>query len=146
MSLKSQFRDLLKVVAVGGLICLALALCFLAFLFFVFPSKKPPQEKQVLRNFYEHRAAFERLRDMLIEDKKLVRLAGWGVQTTTSMGTNEHPIGDFPSDRYKEYMALLKEVGGGGAQRDENDPAVDVCIWMYASGWAGTLDTSMFVG
>ena len=137
MSLKSQVRDLLKVVAVGGLVCLGLAFGFLAFLFFLFPSKKPPKEKQVIQNFYAHRVGFERLRDMLLEDKKLVRLADWGVQTTTSNGTSEHPMGDFSSDRYKEYMALLKEVGGIGAHRDENDPPADVCVWMYASGWAG---------
>lgn len=134
MSLSAEVRDLLKLIATSVLICLALAIGLLAILFH---SKSPPKEKQMVQNFHAHRVTFERLRAMLIEDKKLVRLADWGVQTTTSMGTSEHLTGDFPPDRYKQYLALLKEVGGMGADRDGNDPPADVCIWMYASGWAG---------
>jgi hypothetical protein len=53
------------------------------------------------------------------------------------MGTSEHPTGDFPVDRYKQYLALLKEVGGIGAHRDGSDSQPDACVWIYASGWAG---------
>jgi hypothetical protein len=101
-----------------------------------FPHRSPPKEAQVIRNFYAHRAAFEQLRDMLIEDKKLVRVSGWGAQTTAYMATREHPTGDFPVDRYKQYLVLLKEVGGLGAHRHPHDRPIDVCIWVYASGWA----------
>jgi hypothetical protein len=137
MSFKVQAFDGMKLLALGVLICIALAFGFLAVVFFIFPSKKPPKEMQVIQNFYERRAAFERLRDMLMEDKKLVRVADWGVQTTTSMGTSEHPTGDFPLDRYNQYLALLKETGAVGAHRDRDEPPADVCIWAYASGWAG---------
>lgn len=138
MSLESETRDALKLMGtsllVGVLVCALFAFVGAAIFF---PHRSPPKEAKVIQNFYAHRAAFERVRDMLLEDRKLVRLADWGVQTTTSMGTSEHPMGDFSSDRYKEYMALLKGVGGIGAHRDKNDPPADVCIWMYASGWAG---------
>ncbi len=134
MKLGAQVRDLLKLLGLSTLICIALAFGLFAFLF---PHSSPPKETQVIQNFYSHRAAYERLRDMLTEDKKLVRLADWGVQTTTSMRTRERPTGDFPPDRYNQYIALLREVGGLGAHRDSNDPPADVCIWVYASGWAG---------
>jgi hypothetical protein len=138
LKFKSEVRDLLKVlgvsVLVSLLVCAVLAFVAIALLF---PHASPPKEKHVIQNFYEHRATFEQLRDMLIEDKKLVRLADWGVQTTTSMGTSERPTGDFPPDRYKQYLTLLKKVGGIGAHRDGNDPPADVCIWVCASGWGG---------
>jgi len=137
VNLKAQVRDLLKVIATAVLICFALALGLVVIMVILLPHKSPPREKQVVEDFYVHRVAFERLRDMLIEDKNLVRVADWGVQTTTSMATKERPTGDFPADRYSQYLALLKEVGGIGAHRDRRDPPADVCIWIYASGWAG---------
>jgi hypothetical protein len=137
VSLNSQIRDSLKLLGSGLLISVLLCalLAFVGVTIF-FPHRSPPKEDQAIRNFYAHRAAFEQLRDMLIEDKKLVRVSGWGAQTTTYMATREHPTGDFPVDRYKQYLALLKEVGGLGAHRHPHDRPVDVCIWLYASGWA----------
>jgi hypothetical protein len=138
LKFKNEVRDLLKVLGAGVLVsvlvCVVLAFVAVAILF---PHRSPPKENQVIQNFYAHRASFERLRNMLIEDKKLVRVAGWGVQTTTSMGTTKHRTGDFPPDRYNQYLALLKEVGGIGAHRDRNEPPVDVCVWVYALGLAG---------
>ena len=72
---------------------------------------------------------------MLIEDRDLRRVAGWGVQTIKTMG--KPPAGDFPVNRYNEYLSQMKEAGALGAHRDDEDPPADVCIWMYASGWAG---------
>jgi len=138
MHSKAQVSDGLKLLGLSVLISAVLAIVLAwGFFAFVFPSTKPPKEKQVIENFYAHRATFERLREMLIEDKKLVRVAGWGVETSTSMGTREHPTGDFPINRYHQYLALLKEVGGIGAHRDRNDRPADVSIRVYASGWAG---------
>jgi|HubBroStandDraft_3_1064219.scaffolds.fasta_scaffold347966_2 hypothetical protein len=138
MSLDSETRDLLKLLGSGLLIVVTLcAVLAFAGVALFFPHRSPPKEAQVIQNFYTHRAAFERLRDMLLNDRKLVRLADWGAQTTTSMGTSEHPTGDFPVDRYKQYLVLLKEVGGIGAHRDGSDSQPDACVWIYASGWAG---------
>lgn len=137
MSARTKIIDSLKLLGfflLSVLICVVLGI---AFFLIVFPHKSPPNERQVIQNFNAHRAGFEQLRDMLMEDKKLVRVADWGVQTTTSMPTSERRTGDFPPDRYEQYLSLLKEVGGIGAHRDGNSPPDDVCIWIFASGWAG---------
>jgi hypothetical protein len=138
VSLSSQIRDSLKLLGSGLLISVLLCalLAFVGVTIF-FPHRSLPKEDQVIRNFYAHRAAFEQLRDMLIEDNKLIRLADWGVQTTTSMATSELRTGDFPVDRYNQYLGLLKEVGAIGAHRDRSQPSASVCVWIYASGWAG---------
>jgi hypothetical protein len=65
-----------------------------------FPISDPPKEKEVIRKFYAHRAAYERLRDMLLEDKHLVRVASWRVQTTDSIVSIKPPAGSFPIKRY----------------------------------------------
>ena len=41
----------------------------------IFPSSKPPKEEKVIQNFHPHRTDFERLRDMLLADKRLLRVA-----------------------------------------------------------------------
>jgi hypothetical protein len=95
----------------------------------------PPKEAKLIHNFYAHRAAFERLRDMLLADGQVIRLAGWGVATTNSVVPRVPPEGNFPLDRYKEYMALLKQVGGFAATRGEGqhpDPSIVVWAWGFA--------------
>jgi hypothetical protein len=138
MKPRSEAKDLFKLLgaslAVVALACIIVAAGVAAFFF---PYKSPPKEVQLLQNFQTHRATFEQLRDMLLEDKKLVRLSNWGVQTTTAITTNERPTADFSPQRYKQYLALLKEAGAIGVHRDRSDPPAGVCIWMYASGWAG---------
>jgi len=119
------------------LLCILLSLvaamfCFLAI---VFPSNKPPREEKLVENFYAHRAAYERLRDMLQADDQLLRVASWGVETTKS-GINVPPQGDFPIGRYNEYLALLRETGGIGAFRGRGAHPESVSIGVWASGWA----------
>jgi hypothetical protein len=111
---------------------LAVGVCGLFVL--VFPISEPPKESAVIQNFYTHRSAYERLRDMLLEDRELDRVAGWGVQTTNTVVTSKPPAGDFPLKRYNEYLVLLKETGGVGAFRDSPE---SVGVLVYASGWAG---------
>jgi hypothetical protein len=72
----------------------------------------PPSEQSLIEGFYAHRPAFEHLRDMLSADQRVVRIANWGVETTTNVVAQIPPKGDFPVDRYKEYLAGLKAVGG----------------------------------
>lgn len=136
MDLGAETRDLLKLLGAGILtaVLLGALVTFLGVTLF-FPHRSPPREEQVLRNFETHRAAFERLRDMLIEDKTLVRVADWGVETTKTMG--KPPAGDFPVNRYNEYLALLKEVRAVGAFRDRGEAPESVGALVYASGFAG---------
>lgn len=138
MSPETKGRESLKLFGLAALvnvlICVVLAAAFFTI---VFPHKAPPKERQVVQNFNAHRAEFERLRSMLVEDKNLVRVARWGVQTSKAMGTRENPTADFPVERYHQYLDLLRQVGGLRASRDDADPPADVCIWIFASGWAG---------
>ena len=123
-----------------AVILLCFLVCFVAltwgFLAIVFPSNKPPREKQLIENFYAHRAAYERLRDMLLEDKELLQVASWGVETKKSRFPRIPPDGDFPANRYNEYLAQFKQTGSKLALRDEGDYPM-VCISAWAGGWAG---------
>jgi hypothetical protein len=137
VSLNSEVRDSLKVLGAGVLIAVVLCLLIAALgIFLFFPQRSPPKEAQVIRNFEGHRAAFERLRGMLIEDQDLVRVADWGVETTKSMGIRKPPEGNFPVDRYQEYLSLLKEVGAAGAFRARGNPPESVGMFVYVSGFA----------
>jgi hypothetical protein len=99
------------------------------------PSSRPPKEKRLLENFHAHRAAYERLRDMLLEDEQLLRVASWGVETKKSRFPRIPPEGGIPANRYNEYLSLFKETGSKLALRDEGDHPM-VCIG-WAGGWAG---------
>jgi hypothetical protein len=136
VDLRAEIRDLLKLL---GTAILAVLLCIIVGflgLGLLLSHGSPPKERQVIRNFEEHRATFEQLRDMLLQDEKLLRVADWGVETSTPPMTSKPPAGGFPLDRYNQYMSLLKEVGSRGALRN-NGPPADACVWIYASGFAG---------
>jgi hypothetical protein len=120
-----------------GVIVLFLVAALWIALVFVFPKSKPPKESNLIENFYAHRAAYERLRDMLLADDQLLRVAGWGVETTKPVGIYKPPEGGFPVNRYNEYLALLRETAGKVAfrERGEHPGVVGVDVWV--SGWAG---------
>jgi len=99
-------------------------------------ASEPPKEKELIENFYAHRAAFERLREMLQADEQVVRVAEWGVETTKSFIPHIPPEGDFSVARYREYLEVLKQAGGKVALRGSGEH-VEPCIGVWASGWAG---------
>jgi hypothetical protein len=138
MSLNSEARDSLKLLAAGvlGAVVLCVLVVVLGVALF-FPHRSPPREAQVIGNFEAHRAAFERLRDMLVEDKDLVRVADRGVLTTKTIASRKPPAADFPLNRYNEYLSLFKEAGAAGAYRDRGNPPENVGVVVYASGFAG---------
>jgi hypothetical protein len=107
-----------------------------AFLY-VGSSSKPPKESTLIKNFHEHRDAYERLRDMLLADEQVLRVASWGVETTKSIGSHIPSEGDFPVGRYNEYLELLKQTGGLGASRGRGSHPESVGVLVWASGWAG---------
>jgi hypothetical protein len=118
---------------------LGIALCFVivAFGFVALIShfaNRPPAEAKIIANFNNHRATYERLRDMLIEDHELLRVADWGIETDS--GLEKPPAGRFASARYGEYLTLLKDLNAKGASRRRGDIA-DPCILVWASGFAG---------
>ena len=120
----------------GILLVLLAALCGL--FVYVFPNSKPPKERELIENFYAHRSAYERLRDMLLADKEVLRVASWGVETTKSGGGKiVPPEGGFPVSRYDEYLGLLRETHGFGAFRGRGDAPDSVSIGVWATGWGG---------
>jgi hypothetical protein len=123
-----------KQIKLGGFLVTGLLIG--ALLAYTLRPEHPPQEKDLLDNFYAHRAVYERLRDMLLEDRQLRRVASWGVETTGSVTASRPPEGTFPLSRYNEYLALLGEVGGRGAFREQGESKA-VGVLVYASGFAG---------
>ena len=116
---------------------LLLVVSFYGFLTIVFPTSQPPKENKLVETFYAHRVAFEHMRDMLREDEQLFQLANWGVETINSGPHRVEPGGDFPVDRYNEYLSLLKQTGGISVSRDRGKQPELISIGMWASGWAG---------
>jgi hypothetical protein len=120
-------------------LALLIVIAALAAVLFVFDlSVQPPREDKVIKNFDEHRAIYEELRQMLLADKDLVRVADWGVQTSDSAISQMPPKGRFPLARYRQYISLLEQIGAKGAFRTEGDhPMVGVQVWVrICSGYA----------
>lgn len=115
------------------------ALSFLAMLWcalcFVCCGARPPSESKLVDNFRAHRAAYERLRDMLKEDQQLLRVGTWGVETIDG-GVSVPPKGGFPVDRYNDYLTLLREAGGMAASRGQGKQPESISVLVWASGWA----------
>jgi hypothetical protein len=124
-------KKTIKFLAVAFL-CAVLAFGGCAYFF----APHPPKEAKLVQNFNEHRATFEKLRGMLQADTNLTRIASWGVETRNPVFLGSPPGGNFPTERFNEYLALLKEAGGLLASRDEgvdSDPSIVIWAW----GWAG---------
>jgi hypothetical protein len=118
---------------------LAIAFMFIVVAFggcVYFFAPRPPKEAKLIQNFDEHRATFEQLRDMLQTDTNLTRVASWGIETRKPFFLGYPPGGNFPIDRFHEYLALLKKAGGLAAGRGEGEHA-DPIIVVWAWGWAG---------
>jgi hypothetical protein len=96
---------------------------------------RPPREKEFIDGFYAHQASYETLRDLLLEDEQLVRVAAWGVETTASPPHEVRPQGDFPINRYNQYLALLNQIGARWAFRASGEKPELVAIGVWASGW-----------
>jgi len=117
------------------LLCLVVVLCGLFVL--AFPLSNPLKEGKIIESFHAHRPVFERLRDMLQEDKNLLRVADWGVDTTSSGPHRVQEGADFPINRYNEYLTLLGQIGARGAFRGRGEHPELIGVLMWASGWAG---------
>jgi hypothetical protein len=120
-----------------GLMFLLLAGTLFGLFLYALPSRKPPREKELIENFYTHRPAYERLRDMLMSDEQLLRVASWGVETTKSGPHRIQEGADIPLNRYNEYLALLNQAGGKGAFRKRGENPDLIGIDMWASGFGG---------
>ena len=121
----------MKRLGIAFLLAVAVLGCLLLYGYF---STQPPGEKKLIANFQAHRAAFEHLRDMLRADKQFVRIARWGVETTSSPLAKKPEEVGFPVGRHHEYLGLFREVGAISASPG---PGNDAEVLVWASGWAG---------
>jgi hypothetical protein len=95
-----------------------------------------PSDQELVRRFESNRAAYDRLRDLLVSDFNLRDVGPSGVQMADSPLHVLPPTALVSSRRYQEYMDLLKSTGGNRASRSEGlHPAI--CIGVAAEGWAG---------
>lgn len=120
----------------------AIILIFIAVLsgvlFCLHSASKPPSDDQLIEDFHTHRMAYEQLREMLASDKKVIRVAKWGVQTVDSPLSKIPPDGGVSISRYEQYLVLMKDTGAIVLYRDTNEgQRSDVEIMVWASGWAG---------
>lgn len=104
---------------------------------YVFPSSRPPREKDLIENFNAHRAGFERLRDMLLEDKTVLAVATWGIETTTTGPHHVQPGEEFSLNRYNKYLALLEQIGGTRVYRIRGRVPELIGVSVWATGWGG---------
>lgn len=95
-----------------------------------------PDEEQMLANFRRNKNAFLQLRNILIEDSSLERLADWGVELSGSIGKIDPPSPQFSEVRYQQYLKLLEEAHGVAVYRLRS-PDPSLCVLIWASGWAG---------
>lgn len=104
---------------------------------YIFPSNRPPKEESLLKTFYEHRAAYEQLRDMLLADGQVRAVyARLGVETIKSGLPRLPSEVNFPSSRYDEYRVLLEQIHSAEVfRRGENNS--EICITLWASGFGG---------
>ena len=126
-SVKKVFKRLaiaflLVIVAMGGCI--------------LYLAPRPPKEAKLIQNFNEQWAVFEQLRDMLMADRYLRRVAGWGVDRTKPFFLGYPSEENYPIERFNQYLSLLKRVDGKVAYRHEGEhPDPGVVLWAW--GWAG---------
>ena len=112
-----------------------MAVC--AFEAVVFFSMMPPKELKLIADFQAHRAAYERLREMLRADQKIEEVSMRGVKISASLLLRRPSDVNFQLARYHEYMTLLREIGKGGIFRGEEKQAMRLCVIAWGAGWAG---------
>ena len=101
-------------VVVGALILLALS---------VFDDPPHSPDDALIRNFREHRAQFEQLRNMMIQDKGLMR-----VGEKRTLPEDLQSIG-IPASRIAEYRRLLKQLGiRGGIAASEDKEYIELTV------------------
>jgi hypothetical protein len=90
---------------------------------------------ELVRQFEENRGAYDRLRDLLVDDVSLRDVGKSGVQMEDSPIHVAPPTPLISTAKYQEYMDLLKSTGGARASRSEGQHPT-ICIGVAAEGWA----------
>ena len=94
----------------------------------------PPKERTLIESFQAHRAAYERLREMFLEDQQVTAVyIGSGVETTRSVLPHTPQEVKLPVERYNEYVALLKEAGTRSVFRFQENNVEGICSFLWVS-------------
>lgn len=112
---------------------MVLSIALLGALKLIFPSSRPPNDTVLVEGFHSHRADYERLREMFVDDARIVRIAEWGVETRESPVARMPPEGGLSTDRFQQYLGLLKRAGAQSIYR--NSQEIGISVW--ATGWGG---------
>jgi hypothetical protein len=115
------------------LLCCATPLAVFTYLGF---TRIPPRDVDLIAGFRAHHAAYEHLREMIQSEDRLRAITRWGVSTTDGFNRASPRLANFSEERYKDYLVLLKEVGGYYAVRQPGEPA-DLEIQLWRWGFAG---------
>ena len=73
---------------------------------------------------------------MLQADTNLSRVASWGVEVRQPFFLGYPSDENFPTNRFKQYLALLEQVNGYVGIRSEGNHA-DVGVVVWGWGFAG---------
>jgi hypothetical protein len=114
----------------------AVPLVFIGALTIPFACSRPPKDDDLIRRFEANRAAFERVRDLLISEADLRDVGPAGMRMANSLLWVLPPSSSVSTARYGEYMHLLKLIGSTRASRSEGLHP-DICIGVWAAGFAG---------
>ena len=125
-------RSLLRLIAI---IVFSVGACFALLLTIAWVTSIPPKESKIVRDFNAHRAAYEQVRTMLLEDTGVDTVADWGIETPGSAIAQIPPDGGMSVERYQEYLALLKEIGATIVIRRAEPLGVGFGVW--GAGWGG---------
>ena len=108
----------------------------IGFLILLSGCGRSPSDQELVQRFEENRAAYDRLRNLLVDDTSVSDVGQPGVQMADSPIHVAPPTPPVSKEKYQEYMDLLKSTGGIRASRSEGLHAA-ICIGVYAEGWAG---------
>ena len=125
-------RSLLRLIAI---LVLSVVACMALLVTVVEVTSTPPKQSKIVRDFAAHRAAYEQVRAMLLQDQGVGTVADWGIESPGSPIAHIPPEGGMTVARYREYLALLKQIGVTIVARRSEPLAVDFGVW--GSGWGG---------
>lgn len=97
---------------------------------------KPPADDKFIQRFIKNKGDYQRLRHLLAGDPSIRDVMDSGVQMSDSPIFVVPPTAQISSPRFKEYLDLLHATGGIRVGRSEGSNP-DICIGVWADGWAG---------
>lgn len=113
---------------IGGLVLVGLV--------FWVRSCFPPSQRSIVRQFERNREVFERVVAMLGEDTNVGAVSPSGVRCVLDVSSGTLEQAGISTQRYQEYLRLLKKAGAGSVTRYEEEilfPVGGYGFGMY--GW-----------